>query len=88
MTLLQYIGAIAQLCYLTLSFWLVGTTEDYYYVAKAQAWADLGGYPQAIRCYKKALKQGEITFVRGPDGMVLCLLVHDRRGAPSLSNRV
>jgi tetratricopeptide (TPR) repeat protein len=55
---------MVQLCFLTLSYWLVGMADDYYYVSKAPAWCDLRGYSQAIRCFQKALRESEMAFVR------------------------
>ena len=60
----RYLSAIFRLCFHTLSYCVHPIGDDYYYVVKARAWSDLKAYAQAIRCLQKALRDGEIGYVR------------------------
>lgn len=46
--------------YLYLAYWLVGLTEEDFYITKGNYFADLGKYYSAIKSYKKALKEEEM----------------------------
>jgi len=60
----RYIRAAVRLCFHTLSFCTFPVGDDCYYIAKARAWSDLKAYPQAIRCFKKALRDSDNVYVR------------------------
>ncbi len=45
--------------YLYLAYWLVGLTEDDFYITKGHYFAELGKYYSAIKSYEKALKEEE-----------------------------
>ena len=49
--------------YLYLSYWFVGLAEEDFYISKGEYFADLGKYYSAIKCYKKALEESDMSFL-------------------------
>ncbi len=49
-----------KLIYLYIAYWLVGLSEEDFYITKGNYFADLEKYYSAIICFKKALKESEM----------------------------
>ena len=55
--------AVIKFIYLYLAYWLVGLSEEYFYIYKGNYLADLEKYSSAIKAYKKAQKEDELYSV-------------------------
>jgi tetratricopeptide (TPR) repeat protein len=55
MNILKKCWAILKLMYLYLAYWLVGISEEAFYMGKGNYLIELNAYSRAIRSYKKAL---------------------------------
>ncbi len=49
--------------YSYIAYWFVGLAQEDFYISKGEYFADLGKYHSAIKCYKKALEESEMSFL-------------------------
>jgi len=54
---------VLKFIYLYIAYWLVGLTEEDFYIKKGDYFADLGLYHSAIKYYQKAIKESEMYFL-------------------------
>ena len=63
MKIIKQIWAIIRLFYIHLAYFLVGLDQEFFYVARANYFTDLGWFRYAIGNYKKALKESTDPLV-------------------------
>lgn len=63
-TVLTYLGSFAQLAFLTLAYWLVGSLPEENHSKKGDAWARIGAYRWAAWHFRKYLKYSDDSFGR------------------------
>ena len=63
-TVLTYLGSFAQLAFLTLVYWSVGSVPEENHSKKGDAWARIGDYRRAAWHFRKYLKYSDDSFGR------------------------
>lgn len=63
MKIIKQIWAIIKLFYIHLAYFLVGLDQEFFYIARANYFTDLGWFRYAIGNYKKALKESTDPLV-------------------------
>ncbi len=92
-TVLTYLGAIGRITFLTLVYWLVGSTPEENHSRKGDAWARVGAYRWAAWHFRKYLKYSDDSFGRSSLGWCYSELgmpesaVHHYRAAYARSKR-